>query len=298
MSSTPRSERRHAGARRRFQPIGIVEYILMYGWFIFVIFPFAWMVSLSLRETQAVYKNLFFQSLQEVTFENYLYLFQGKFPYRHIQVFFLNALKNSTLVTMSAVLGILVVAALAGYAFSKINFFGRKTLFYLILAGMMVPVQVVMLPLFRLVKLFGIHNSLLSIVLPYIAIGIPLSIFLFTGFFRNLPDALIESARLEGASNLTILARIVLPLSKPVIGANLIFQFMLNWNEFPLALVLLNKARLYTLPLEITKVQGQYITPWNIVATAVMAAIIPVIVVYLIFQRQFISGLTAGALKE
>lgn len=283
---------------KQFRPIDIVEYILMYGWFIFVIFPFAWMISLSLRETQAVYKNLFFQSLQEVTFKNYLYLFQGEFPYRRIQVFFLNAFKNSSIVTVSAVIGILIISILAGYAFSKINFVGRKALFYFILAGMMVPVQVIMLPLFRIVKVFGIHNSLLSIVLPYVAIGIPLSTFLFTGFFRNLPDALIESAKIEGASNLRILLEIVLPLSKPVIGANLIFQFMFNWNEFPLALVLLNKARLYTLPLEITKVQGQYITPWNIVATAVMAAIIPVIVVYLIFQKQFISGLTAGALKE
>lgn len=283
---------------KRFRLIGLLEYIIMYGWMLLVLFPFAWMISLSLRETQAVYKNLFFQSLKEVTFKNYYYLFKGEFPYRHIQIAFLNAFKNSIFVTVISVLGMLLVAMIASYAFAKIKFLGRKALFYFLLAGMMVPVQVIMLPLFRIVKVLGVQNNLISIILPYIAIGIPLTTFLFTGFLRNIPDALIEAAKIEGASNLKILFQIVMPLSRPVIGANIIFQFMFTWNEFPLALVLLNKSRLYTLPLEITKVQGQYITPWNIVATGIMAAIIPVIVVYLIFQRQFISGLTAGAVKE
>ena len=282
----------------RFQVHILLEYIVMYVWMLFVIFPFAWMISLSFRETKAVYKNLFFQSIEEITFNNYVYLFKGEFPYRHIQVFFLNALKNSVVVTVVSVICILVVSLLAGYAFSKIKFTGRDALFYFLLAGMMVPVQVIMLPLFRIVKIVGIQNSLLSVIFPYIALGIPLSTFLFTGFFKNLPNALIEAAKIEGASNFKTLIKIALPLSRPVIGANLIFQFMFTWNEFPLALVLLSRANLYTLPLEITKVQGQYMTPWNIVATAVMAAIIPVIVVYLIFQKQFISGLTSGAIKE
>lgn len=276
----------------------IIEYIIMYGWLVFVIFPFAWMFSLSLRKTQAVFTNLFFQSLDEVTFENYYYLFVGEFPYRHIQISFINAFKNSLIATSVSVIAIIFISILAAYSFAKLKFFGRNATFYFLLAGLMVPVQVIMLPLFRIVKLFGIQNSLLSVILPYIAIGLPLSIFLFTGFFKNIPDALIEAARIEGANNLQVLFRIVVPLSKPVIGANLIFQFMSNWNEFPLALVLLQKSNLYTLPLEITKVQGQYMTPWNIFATAAMAAIIPVVIVYLIFQRQFISGLTAGAVKE
>jgi raffinose/stachyose/melibiose transport system permease protein len=276
----------------------LVEYVIMYGWLLFVLFPFAWMISLSLRKTQSVYKDLFFQSLDEVTFENYVYLIQGQFPYRNIQIYFLSALRNSAVVTVSAVVGILVVSILASYAFSQIKFFGRNVLFYFLLAGMMIPVQVLMLPLFRVVRLFGIQHSLLSVILPYIAVGIPLSTFLFTGFFRNIPVPLLEAARLEGASHMQVLLKIVLPLSRPVISANVIFQFMFVWNEFPLALVLLQKSSLYTLPIEVTKVQGQYMTPWNIVATAVMAAILPIIAVYLIFQRQFVSGIVAGAVKE
>jgi raffinose/stachyose/melibiose transport system permease protein len=278
--------------------LSIFEHVIMYGWLIIVIFPFLWILSLSLRKTQGVFKNLFFQSFKEVTFENYYYLFKGQFPYRNIQIFFLNAFKNSAVVTIVSVFLIIIISILAGYAFAKLKFFGRSASFYFILAGLMIPVQVIMLPLFKIVKIFGIQNTLLSIIFPYIAIGLPLSIFLFTGFFKNIPNALIEAAKIEGANNLQILFKIMLPLSKPVIGANIIFQFMLCWNEFPLALVLLQKSHLYTLPLEITKIQGQYMTPWNIFATAATAAIIPVIVVYLIFQKQFVSGLTAGAVKE
>jgi ABC-type glycerol-3-phosphate transport system permease component len=276
----------------------LVEYVIMYGWLLFVLFPFAWMISLSLRKTQSVYKDLFFQSLDEVTFENYLYLIQGQFPYRNIQIYFSNALRNSAVVTVSAVVGILVVSILASYAFSQIRFFGRNVLFYFLLAGMMIPVHVLMLPLFRVVRLLSIQHSLLSVILPYIAVGIPLSTFLFTGFFRNIPVPLLEAARLEGASHMQVLLKIMLPLSRPVISANVIFQFMFVWNEFPLALVLLQKSSLYTLPIEVVKVQGQYMTPWNIVATAVMAAILPIIAIYLIFQRQFVSGIVAGAVKE
>jgi raffinose/stachyose/melibiose transport system permease protein len=278
--------------------LSVTEYAVMYGWALFVLLPFVWIISLSLRKTQAVYTALFFQRLDEITLENYYYLFKGQFPYRNIQIFFVNALGNSLVVTTLALAGILVVSILAAYAFAQIRFYGRGPLFYFLLAGMMIPGQVVMLPLFKVVRLLGIQNGLTSIILPYIAIGTPLTIFLLTGFFRNLPEALIEAARLEGASHFQVLTKIILPLSKPVIGATIIFQFMFTWNEFPLALVLLQKASLYTLPIEVTKVQGQYMTPWNIVSTAVVAAIVPVIAVYLLFQRQFVSGITAGAMKE
>jgi raffinose/stachyose/melibiose transport system permease protein len=278
--------------------LSVTEYVAMYGWALFVLLPFVWIVSLSLRKTQAVYTALFFQRLDEITLENYYYLFKGQFPYRNIQIFFMNALGNSVVVTSLALVGILIVSILAAYAFSQIKFYGRAPLFYFFLAGMMIPVQVVMLPLFKVVRLLGIQNGLASVILPYIAIGTPLTIFLLTGFFKNLPDALIEAARLEGASHLQVLTKIILPLSRPVIGAVVIFQFMFTWNEFPLALVLLQRASLYTLPIEVTKVQGQYMTPWNIVSTAVVAAIVPVIAIYLLFQRQFVSGITAGAMKE
>lgn len=276
--------------------LSIFEYVLMYGWLIIILFPFTWIISLALRNLEEVYTALFFP--KHITFENFIYLFKGTFPYRNIEINFLNALKNSFFVTLISVTLILLVSILASYAFSKLKFFGKSPLFYFILAGMMIPVQVIMLPLLRITQVPMLQGSLFRIILPYIALGIPLTTFLLTGFFRNIPAALIEAAKIEGAGDWQILFRIMLPLAKPAIGANIIFQFMYNWNEFPLALTLLQKSKLFTIPVEISKVQGQYMTPWNIVATTIITAIIPVIIVYLIFQKQFVAGLTAGALKE
>lgn len=276
--------------------LAVGEHVVMYGWLVLVLFPFAWMLSLALRKTEALYTALFFP--KEYTLENFVYLFQGAFPYRNIQINFLGTLKNSLIVTVVSVTLIICIAVLAAYAFATINFIGKRLTFYLILSGLMIPVQVIMLPLIKVNLALGLDGSLLAVILPYTALGIPLSVFLLTGFFRALPKELLEAATLEGANDWQTLLKIVIPLSRPALGANIILQFMYTWNEFALALALLKKGELFTLPVEISKVQGQYMTPWNIVATTVIAAIVPVLIVYMIFQKQFIAGLTAGALKE
>jgi raffinose/stachyose/melibiose transport system permease protein len=276
--------------------LGVVEHVIMYGWLVFVLFPFAWMLSLALRKTEALYTALFFP--KEYTLENFIYLFQGTFPYRNIQINFLGTMKNSLIVTVVSVTLIICIAVMAAYAFATINFIGKRLTFYLILSGLMIPVQVIMLPLIKVNLALHLDGSLLAVILPYTALGIPLSVFLLTGFFRNLPKELLEAATIEGANDWQTLLKIVIPLSRPALGANIILQFMYTWNEFALALALLKRGDLFTLPVEISKVQGQYMTPWNIVATTVIAAIVPVLIVYMIFQRQFIAGLTAGALKE
>jgi raffinose/stachyose/melibiose transport system permease protein len=276
--------------------LAVAEHVVMYGWLVLVLFPFAWMLSLALRKTEALYTALFFP--KEYTLENFVYLFQGTFPYRNIQINFLGTLKNSLIVTVASVTLIICVAVLAAYAFATLNFIGKRLTFYMILSGLMIPVQVIMLPLIKVNLALGLDGSLLAVILPYTALGIPLSVFLLTGFFRNLPKELLEAATLEGANDWQTLWKIVIPLSRPALGANIILQFMYTWNEFALALALLKKGSLFTLPVEISKVQGQYMTPWNIVATTVIAAIVPVLIVYMIFQKQFIAGLTAGALKD
>jgi raffinose/stachyose/melibiose transport system permease protein len=289
--------RKVAGAHDRGETVlRTVEHVALYGWLVVILFPFAWMLSLALRKTEAQYTALFFP--KEYTFENFVYLFQGTFPYRNIQINFLGTVKNSLIVTVASVALIICVSTLAAYAFATINFAGKKVAFYLILSGLMIPVQVIMLPLIKVNQMLHVQSSLLAVILPYTALGIPLSVFLLTGFFRNLPKELMEAATIEGANDWQILFKIVLPLSRPALGANIILQFMYTWNEFALALALLKTSNLFTLPIEISKVQGQYMTPWNIVATTVICAIVPVLIVYMIFQKQFIAGLTAGALKD
>ena len=290
----PRKTRR-AGAEDSLW-LSIFEHVVTYGWLLMVLFPFAWMLSLALRKTEALYTALLFP--KEYTLENFIYLFQGQFPYRNIEINFLGSMWNSLIVTVASVTLIMVISVLAAYGFSMINFLGKRIAFYLILTGLMMPVQVIMLPLIRVNRALHIQGSLFTVILPYTALGIPLSVFLLTGFFRNIPVPLLEAARLEGAGHLQVLLKIVLPLSRPALGANIILQFMYNWNEFALALVLLRKSKMFTLPIEISSVQGQYMTPWNIVAVTVICSIVPVLIIYIIFQRQFIAGLTAGALKD
>ena len=276
--------------------LSILEYIIMYGWLILILFPFLWILSLALRKTEAVYTALFFP--KEYTFENFIYLFKGHFPYRNIQINFFGTMKNSFIVTVASVVLIIVISTIAAYGFAKIRFFGKNIAFYLILSGLMMPVQVIMLPLMRITKVLQIQDSLFSVIFPYVALGIPLSVFLLTGFFKNIPSELVEAAKIEGCNDWQVLLKIILPLSKPALSANIILQFLFVWNEFALALALLRRSDLLTLPVEISKVQGQYMTPWNIVAVSIICAMLPVLIVYMIFQKQFVAGLTAGALKE
>ena len=276
--------------------LSILEYIIMYSWLILVLFPFLWILSLALRKTEAVYTALFFP--KEYTFENFIYLFEGHFPYRNIQINFFGTMKNSFIVTIVSVVLIIVISTIAAYGFAKIRFFGKNIAFYLILSGIMMPVQVIMLPLMIITKVLQIQNSLFSVIFPYVALGIPLSVFLLTGFFKNIPNELVEAAKIEGCNDWQVLLKIILPLSKPALSANIILQFLFVWNEFALALALLRRSDLLTLPVEISKVQGQYMTPWNIVSVSTICAMLPVLIVYMIFQKQFVAGMTAGALKE
>lgn len=262
--------------------LSISEYIMLYGWLILILFPFLWILSLAVRKTEAVYTALFFP--KEYTFENFFYLFKGTFPYRNIQINFFGTIQNSFIVTITSVILIIVIATIAAYGFAKIRCIGKNIVFYLILSGLMIPVQVIMLPLMRINKVLHIQDSLFSVILPYVALGIPLSIFLLTGFFKNIPNELIEAAKIEGCNDWQVLIRIILPLSRPALAANIILQFLFIWNEFALALALLQRSELLTLPVEISKVQGQYMTPWNIVAVTIICAMLPVLIVYMVFH--------------
>jgi ABC-type glycerol-3-phosphate transport system permease component len=276
--------------------LSVFEYIVMYGWLIIILFPFAWILSLALRKTELVYNTLFFP--KEYTFENFIYLFKGQFPWKNMEINFLGSLGNSIIVSIVTVILIIIISIIAAYGFAKTKFFAKKASMIIILSGLMIPVQVIMLPLLQVVNFIKISGSLLSIILPYVALGAPLSIFLFTGFFKNIPTELIEAARIEGYNEWQILFKVVVPLAKPALGANIILQFLFAWNEFGLALVLLNKPENFTLQVEISKFVGQYMTPWNIIAVAILCGMLPVLIVYIIFQKSFISGLTMGALKE
>ncbi len=205
--------------------------------------------------------------------------------------------KNSLIVTgIKVPLGILV-SALAAYPLAKLRFRFRQAIFLFFLLGLAVPIHVAILPLFILIKDMGLYDTLAALFPPYVAFGLPFEIFVLQGFFRTIPSELLEAARLDGASELTIFRTIMLPLTKPALATLFILDAVATWNEFLIALVMLNSQSSRTLPLGLLYFSGQYIS--NVVAlnAGIVIAIIPLLILYVLFQRYFIAGLTAGAVR-
>jgi len=206
--------------------------------------------------------------------------------------------RNSLVVSLTSVFFITVLAAIASYSIAKIKFKGSQILFALFIITLLVPQQILVIPLFKIMVTLGIMDTYFSLIFPYIAGGLPLAIFIFTTYFRGIQDELIEAARLDGCGDLRILTRIVLPISWPAISAVVIFEFLECWNEFFLALTFIQKSNLRTLPLGVFAFSSRFITNYSQLFSVLSLSMLPIIIIFLIFQRQFISGLTAGALIE
>jgi multiple sugar transport system permease protein len=203
---------------------------------------------------------------------------------------------NSFLVTGASVAGNLVFCSLAGYAFARLRFFGRDVLFVVLLATLMVPFQVIMIPTFLIVHDLGMVNSLGALILPNLVT--PFGIFLLRQFFRTLPIELEEAARIDGASRLTILLRIVVPLSLPALATLAVIQFMWTWNDFlwPLVTILTNQDA-FTLQLGLATFQGAHQTTWHLLAAANIMSMLPILALFLVAQRTFVRGIATQGLK-
>jgi raffinose/stachyose/melibiose transport system permease protein len=152
-------------------------------------------------------------------------------------------------------------------------------------------------PIFTLVNGFGLIDTYPGVILPYLAFGVPYQVFILHGFFKAVPKELTEAALIDGASHWTIFRRIYLPISLPVLAALFILDFVATWNEFAMALVLLQDREMWTLPLGLMSFQGQFSRDYGQLNSAIVMTVLPAVVVYLIFQRYFVSGLTSGAVK-
>lgn len=252
--------------------------------------PFLFIVFTSLKSEADIYGGSVFAPPAHPAWSNYARAWQrGNFS---------TTLVNSVVITAIKVpLGILVSAGLA-YALSQTKLRGRDTIFLVLLCGTMIPFQVLLAPLFTLVNGLGLTNTYLGAILPYIAFGIPYQVFVLRGFFRAIPGEMREAALVDGATPLAIFARIYLPLAAPALAALVILDFVATWNEFAMALVILQDQSRWTLPLGLMGFQGQFASAYGPLNAAIVMTVIPAILVYLIFQRYFVSGLMAGAVKE
>lgn len=204
---------------------------------------------------------------------------------------------NSILVAVPRVAVVLFLSSLAGYAFGKLKFFGRDKVFSFILFGMMIPIQAMAIPLYYNIQRLGMINTRWALILPYFGLSMPFDIFMMRAFFKSLPSELMESATIDGCNEFQTFLHIMLPLTKPALLALMVFEFMWSWNDFFLPMLMIYNDEYRTLPLGLMYFSGRYATDQSLVAAGVMISTLPIIVVYIIFQRQFVEGLTVGAVK-
>ena len=204
---------------------------------------------------------------------------------------------NSLLIAAIKVPLGLAIAAAAAYALARIRFRGGRAVLMIIAIGSMVPVQIGLGPLFGTMLDLDLLDSLYGLILPYLAFGIPYQIFVLYGFFRTIPDELEESARIDGASTFRIFWQIVLPLAKPALAALFVLDFVATWNEYAMATTLLQSQGNWTIPLAVQGFSTQHGTDYGPMNAFIFMSAIPVLIVYLLFQRYFVSGALAGAVK-
>jgi raffinose/stachyose/melibiose transport system permease protein len=206
-------------------------------------------------------------------------------------------LRNSILVTGLSVLISTVLACLAAYGIARFRFNGRMGIRLLFVGGLVVPVQLIILPIFVILKDLGILGDIRSLIAVYSVFAIPLGVLVLSGFFGLLPKDLEDAARIDGASHLEIFWRIMLPLSRPALAAVVILNGVWIWNDFFLGFILINNPDAETMPVGIMSFRGTYSTEWGLIFASVTISALPVVIAYLLLSRQFIAGLTAGSVK-
>ena len=252
------------------------------------IFPLLWMLSSSLKTQQAIFKSM---SLWPATFNwsNYVIAWtRGGFG-----VYFL----NSIFYTITVVLGLILIASLAAYAFSRLNFPFKNVIYYMFLAAMMIPIPGAFVALYVLLVKIGLVNTRLGYILPQINIGLALAIYLLKTFFDEIPKDIEDSAKVDGCSKLGIWWHIALPIAKPAVAVIAIFNTLAVWNEYILAMIILQDKAKMPLQRGLMIFQGAHFTEYPLLMAGITITVIPVVVVYLFMQKHIIQGITAGAVK-
>ena len=279
----------HGGDRPRRTGLaitGVAAYLITFA----IVLPILWIALLSFQPSDTILSDPF--SLKNLTFENYRNAV-ANLPLAQMY-------KNTIIVALVSVTLGAVVSFMASFALTRMVFRHRRAQdsvrFYL-LAGLAVPVYVLLFPIYRLDLALGIFGTYAALILPYIAVSIPFNTLLMTGFLRDFPAELEEAAIMDGAGLLRICWSVVLPTMRPVLATILIFNVVYVFNEFPFVSILINDPDLATVSLAVSKFQGQYTVDYGGMMAAATLVLLPQLVIYAFFQRHVIAGLTAGAVK-
>ncbi|MFL0553928.1 carbohydrate ABC transporter permease [Paenibacillus barengoltzii] len=274
-------------SRRRFLP-GLVPNLVLLVFSITCIFPAIWLFYSSLKEKNEFYANPIslphspnFQQYIAILTKSKILLWMG------------NTIRNSVL----SLVIILILGYIIGYFLARFRFKGKNALYNYYLLGMLVPIHALMVPMYVLFTKTGMDDRWYTLILPYAAFGLPISIFLVESYVRSIPIEVEEAANIDGCSFHRTLFSIVLPMCQPILVTVGIIQFFIVWNEFTFALILISKETLMTVPVGITLFKGQFVTDYPKMMASMLIAIFPAMALYFAFSKQIIKGMVAGSVK-
>lgn len=265
--------------------------ILLYAFFILlgliILLPMAWMIINSIKTNKELFQNSL--ALPAVPqFVNW-----GKAWMSGLYKYF----GNSLLVSGVSLIGILCLSSLLAYGLTRFSSKGGNIIFLIVLGGMALSEQVALVPLYKILKAVKLYNTYFAVILPYIAFRIPFTVFLMRSYFLGIPKELEEAAVVDGYNSLQIFTKIVVPISKPVFAASAIVSLNLVWNEFLFANVFLESKKMMTIPIGLMTFKGDLRADYTTMLAGIILASLPLIILFLCMSRQFIRGLTAGAVK-
>jgi len=267
-----------------------VLYLLLFGYAAAVVLPMIWLFYTSLKNNREIFASAW-RLPATLHWENFVHAWVRAGIGRY---FF-----NSVFVTAVSVTLIILVSAMAAYALTRFSFRGNRIIFYAFLAGLMVPTQLALVPLFFLINAMHLLDTYAGLILVYVAFSLPFTIFVLSGFFRTLPHELAEAAVIDGCTQIQAFWRVMLPLAKPGLITVAIFNFLGIWNEYLFALVLISSERLRTLPLGLANLLmvSHYESDWGALFAGLVMVMLPTLLAYSLLQGQLTKGITVGALK-
>jgi raffinose/stachyose/melibiose transport system permease protein len=273
---------------RGSRSFGISQHVVLSAFMVLALFPIVLMWFTALKTTPELATNPFGPPI-EWRFDNFAATWrQGNFAVY---------LRSSVIVVIPVVAGALVLSVLAGYAFGRFRFRGRGLIFALFLLGIMIPTEGLIIPLYYFMDDLNLLNTYWALILPQVALSTSFGAFWMRAFFAEVPPDLVDAAAVDGAGPLMTLWRILLPLARPAIGTLSVLLFMWTWNEFLLALVLVQDESVRTLPVALSFFQNQHTAQVPLLAAASSIVSFPILVVYVLLHRRFIEGMVAGSVK-
>ena len=264
----------------------IFSVIILVAMVLFFLFPLYWIVTGSFKDRIEITAREPIWFPMDPTVENYAKLFDNPAFLWLFNIIFISA---------AAMVLTCITASLAGYALGKKRFIGRGVLFTIIICAMALPKQVIVIPLLQEMTFFHLNNNMWAVILP--TVGWPFGVFLMKQFSESIPTEILEAARVDGAGELRTFASVVFPMIKPGIGALAIFTFVNTWNDYFLQLVMLITEEKWTLPLAIANMQGEMSTDYGLIMAGAALASVPIIIVFIAFQKYFTQGIAMGAVK-